>query len=83
MTPPQTQPMIERIARVLASSMGDGLPWTDWTGEAVAILQAMRTPTPGMVEAGFMARDRAMNLGENTAATWIAMIDTALNEREG
>lgn len=49
----------------------------DMIQAARAVLFALKTPTPGMIEAGFMARERGMTMAESAEATFRAMIDAA------
>lgn len=44
---------------------------------ADAVLAAMREPDEAMIEAGFKARERGMNMAQSAAATWQAMLDAA------
>ena len=77
--PVSEQPLVERIARVLAGaahssnalgsdpSAGDkvDLVWREHLGQAVAVLHTMREPDEGMARAG-------------DAETWARMVETAI-----
>jgi hypothetical protein len=79
--PVSEQPLVERIARVLAgaahSSNAEGsdpsaadkvdLVWPEHVDEAIAVLHTMREPDERMAEAG-------------DAETWTRMVETALEE---
>lgn len=78
--------MIERVARAMAErdSMGateDGPDkpyrhWQSYVPMAEAAIEAMRTPTKDMVEAG----DDACGIYRHAEDTWRKMIDAALPE---
>jgi hypothetical protein len=81
--PVSEQPLVERIARVLAgaahSSNAEGsdpsaaetvdLAWKEHVNQALAVLHTMREPDQRMASAG-------------DADTWTRMIETALEARE-
>ena len=79
---------IERVARAICrANCPRSMPqeamecqvanaWDMWVGEAVAALQAIREPSPGMVEAGNEVGDWQVNAD----FIWAAMIDKALGE---
>ena len=80
--PISSQPLAERIARVLAGSAlssnmdgdspsaGDAVDrsWPDHLDQAMAVLHTMREPDEAMAQAG-------------DAETWTRMIETALGRR--
>ena len=80
--PVSEQPLVERIARVLAgaahSSNAEGsdpsagekvdLTWREHVNQAMAVLHTMREPDGDMAKAG-------------DAETWSRMVDVALGER--
>ena len=75
--------MVERVARALAK-LDDDLgydegKWRYCVSEARAAIEAMKVPTTEMVEAGIYARDNHATLGDNMAASFVAMLDAALN----
>ena len=71
--------MIERVARRIAEhETGSVLNWRTFEGTAIAAIEAMREPTEAMIEAGFRAPERGMNMGQHAAATWDAMISASL-----
>lgn len=49
--------------------------------EARAAIEAMREPTPKMVEAHYMAHARAETVMADAQSVWNAMIDAALKQR--
>ena len=81
--PVSEQPLVERIARVLAgaahSSNAEGsdpsaaetvdLAWKEHVNQALAVLHTMREPDQRMASAG-------------DADTWTRMIETAIEARE-
>jgi len=81
--PVSEQPLVERIARVLAgaahSSNAEGsdpsaaktvdLAWREHVNQALAVLHTMREPDERMASAG-------------DSATWTRMIETALEAHE-
>jgi len=82
--PVSEQPLVERIARVLAgaahSSNAEGsdpsagekvdLAWREHVNQAIAVLHTMREPDSEMAAAG-------------DADVWSRMVETALSERVG
>ena len=80
--------MIERVARTMcrhwleADYEGENVDrlvnreWSAWEPIARAAIAAMREPTLGMTDAGYMASDEHHTM----AAAWQAMIDAALAE---
>jgi len=82
--------MIERVARALAAANGydpDNVPnnplepddkpdWHKYKYDAAIAIGAMREPTLGMTDAGYMASDEHHTM----SAAWQAMIDAALAE---
>lgn len=84
--------MRERLARAICKancppSMSDDdktcqteSAWDLWLSEADAVLEALREPDEGMVEAGFRAREHGMTMEQSAAATFTAMIDHARND---
>ena len=71
-----TSPMIERVARALAQSLGGG-DWRTFTDAARAAVLAMREPTPEMLEAALPDMPDWGYLPED----WRAMIDHVANEK--
>lgn len=83
--------MIERIARALARRNYPGASdadidemWSAWVDDATAAIQAMREPTPGMVEAGQevpldveITGGVIYSAATEAKAIWQAMIDAA------
>jgi hypothetical protein len=67
--------MIERVAKVLATTDGNPDAWPQYSDEARMVIQAMRKPTDAMVGAGAGAL-----LDENSITVWQRMIDEALEE---
>lgn len=77
--------MIEKVARAIAYADDedyDLLPDL-YNAQASAAIRAMMEPTEAMVEAGFMARERGMNLGEATTAMWQEMLRSAIGREVG
>lgn len=84
--------MREKIARAIAaqkmglSNRGERLPedlWWQALPIADAVLDAMREPTPKMIEAGGTCLDEAPIMArpnEDAEACWDAMIDAAKGE---
>ena len=82
--PVSEQPLVERIARVLAgaahSSNAEGsdpsagdkidLVWREHVNQALAVLHTMREPDPQMAVVG-------------DAETWATMVEAAIAEAEG
>lgn len=78
--------MVERIARAIAlTENGDGFddPWEPFQCHARAVLEALREPTPAMLDAATCARGGRMTVGEASLATWQAMVTAALAEGGG
>lgn len=69
-------PMIERVARALAESLG-GDDWRAFTDAARTAVAAMREPTPEMLEAALPDMPDWGYLPED----WRAMIDHVVGER--
>ena len=77
--------MVERVAVAICRALGDdpdreGERLTAYDDAARAAIEAMRDPTPEMLEAG--GRKGGFDgywVEDNTAAIWAAMIDTALD----
>lgn len=76
--------MVERIARAICESQcwvgafdgGSELERRGWRRDALAVLKALREPTPGMVERGRGAPGGA-------AERWRSMIDHEIKLAEG
>lgn len=56
----------------------DAITREKYVKEVRAVLDEIREPDEAMIEAGFRAPEREMNMGQHAAATWSAMIDAAL-----
>lgn len=74
--PEAGSPMIERVARALAASLGGG-DWRSFTEAARAAVAAMREPTPDMLEAALPDMPDWGYLPDD----WRAMIDHVVKER--
>jgi hypothetical protein len=78
--------MLERAARVLAASFGDD--WDDLSEEIReslrddirAVLQAIRTPSERVIEAGVIVMDPDYSTATMADAGWRAMIDSVLSD---
>lgn len=79
-----SESMIERLTRRLC--IAQGVIQTDnerarAREEVIAVLTALREPTPGMIEAGDEVSVRDfIPAGQHTTCVWQAMIDHMLNE---
>lgn len=71
-----TSPMIERVARALATSLG-GDDWRAFVGAARDAVAAMREPTPDMLDAALPDLPDWGYLEDD----WRAMIDHVVAER--
>ncbi|MBA4754600.1 MAG: hypothetical protein H2050_07200 [Sphingobium sp.] len=74
--------MLEEIARAMAKRNWPGATesdinemWEGWIEEARVALDALKTPTPGMIEAGQAACEWVK--GDEAADIYRAMIDAA------
>lgn len=74
--PSTVSPMIERVARVLAASLG-GSDWRAYVDAARGAVAAMREPTPDMLDAALADMPDYGYLPED----WRAMIDHVVAER--
>lgn len=71
----QEMTMVERVARSISrKNTGSGINWPDFTVEARAAIEAMRTPTSAMIAEGNAHDDRA------PYDIYESMIDAALSE---
>ncbi|WP_313439039.1 hypothetical protein [Novosphingobium sp.] len=82
-------PLIERAARALAKSEHGHDDWgglgrdrqEEFRKTAIAVIQALRVPTPVMCEAGhkLLLQDRGLSVGSSDAHdAWQVMIDAAV-----
>lgn len=74
--------MIERVARAICettSGTGDDHQWEMFVDEARAAIEAMREPTPQMVDSGMACE--AGTFEEDIQRIFKTMIDTALSEQ--
>ena len=74
--PAAPMPMVERVARVLAETLG-GDDWRSFLEAARAAVRAMREPTPDMLDAALPDLPDWGYLPDD----WRAMIDHAVAER--
>lgn len=74
--PDALSPMIERVARALAQSLG-GDDWRTFVKAARGAVAAMREPTPGMLDAATPGLPDWGYLEDD----WRAMIDHAVKEK--
>lgn len=75
-----TPTMIDNVAKAIANTNSrDVNPnWRMWREHARAVLEALREPTPAMIEASNREWDGRMS--HRSSGAWQAMIDAALNE---
>jgi hypothetical protein len=78
--------MIERIAKVLAKCDAEPEAWPQYTDDAIAAIEAMRTPTKAMaIRAVSECATIDLATDEDFQAVyidvWESMIDAALNEK--
>lgn len=93
--------MVERVAMAMfrqayadatdGARPADNDPeWMEYTSQARAAIEAMREPTPEMIEAGMDYDERELNIRfgrapsveECQAGEWNAMIDAALGKEQ-